>query len=291
MNRYEVTKKVGLLGIIGNIFLLIIKLAVSLVSHSKSLLADTINSTSDIFSSIMTFVGSKIAKAPSDDDHNFGHGKAEYIFSMLISIFMILVSCKIIIESCLSIINAQESTFSYYLIAVCLITIITKFCLYLYCKKLYKKNNNILIKASMKDHKSDTLLTTGVLISTILSKYGFYFFDGIIGTLISIYILISGIGIFLESYKVLMDVSLDKEEKEEILQFILSQNSILQVSNLHTVATGYKYIAILTIDVNGKMSTFDSHNIADELEKSIPQNFRKIYKVIVHVNPVQEFVK
>lgn len=287
MNRYEVTKKVGLLGIIGNIFLLVIKLAVSLVSNSKSLLADTINSAADIFSSVMTFVGSKIAKTPSDDDHNFGHGKAEYIFSMLISIFMILVACKIFLESCLSIFNSKESTFSYYLVLVCVVTIATKLGLYLYCKKLYQKHNNILIKASMKDHKSDTLLTTGVLVSAILSNYGFYFFDGIIGALISLYILISGVGIFLESYKVLMDVSLDKEEKEEIINFILSQEKIINVTEFDTVATGYKYIAILTIDVNGEMNTFDSHNIADELEKNVPKNFRKIYKVIVHVNPVK----
>lgn len=138
----------------------------------------------------------------------------------------------------------------------------------------------------MKDHRSDMMLTTGVLISTILSKYGFYYFDGIIGALISLYILASGISIFLESYKVLMDVSLGIKEKEEIIQFILSKENIINVSDFNTIATGYKYVAIITIDVNGELNTFASHNIADELEKVIPQNFRKIYRVIIHVNPI-----
>lgn len=287
MNRYEITKKVGLLGIIGNIFLLAIKLGIVSISKSKALLADTINSAGDIFSSLMTYIGNKIAANPSDEDHNFGHGKAEYIFSMLISIFMILVSCKIIIDSVISIITHQEANFSYYLVAVCIITIIVKCGLYLYCSKLYKKHNNILIKASMKDHRSDMMLTTGVLISTILSKYGFYYFDGIIGALISLYILATGISIFLESYKVLMDVSLGIKEKEEIIQFILSEENVINVSDFNTIATGYKYVATITIDVNGELNTFTSHNIADGLEKIIPQNFRKIYRVIIHVNPIQ----
>jgi len=286
MNRYESTKKVGLLGIIGNIFLLIIKLAVSLISHSESMLADAINSAGDIFSSVMTSIGNKIASVPKDEDHNFGHGKAEYIYSLIISIFMLIIASKILIDSCSSIINKDTFIFSYYLIVVCLVTILTKFCLYLYCHKEYKKHSNILIKASMKDHRNDMLLTTGTLISVILGKFGLYYFDGIFGAVISIYIMISGIGIFLESYKILMDVSIDNKEKENIIKFILENKEIKKVSDFYTIAVGYKYISILTIDVDGSLSTFTSHEIADILEKEIPKKFHKIYQVIIHVNPI-----
>ena len=116
MNRYESTRKVGLLGIIGNIFLLIIKIGVALISHSQALLADAINSAGDIFSSIMTSIGNKIASVPYDDDHNFGHGKAEYIFSLLISIFMLFIAAKILIDSIISIITKEQFIFSYYLV-------------------------------------------------------------------------------------------------------------------------------------------------------------------------------
>lgn len=287
MNRYESTKKVGMIGIIGNIFLLVIKIAVAFISHSQSILADAINSAGDIFSSIMTWVGNKIASAPYDEDHNFGHGKAEYIFSLLISVFMLIIACKILIDSVISIITKQEFIFSYYLIIVCLLTILTKFLLFLYCKNLYKKHKNILIKASMKDHRNDMLLTLGTLASVILGKYGYFFFDGIIGSLISLYILMSGIGIFLESYKVLMDVSLDKEEKEQIIKYISKNKKVKKVSDLKTIATGYKYIAILTIDVDGNLTTFASHDLADKLEKEISKKFRKIYKATIHVNPIE----
>ena len=99
--------------------------------------------------------------------------------------------------------------------------------------------------------------------------------------------MLSGIGIFLESYKILMDVSIDKETKEEIINYILKNKKIKNVSDFYTIATGYKYIAILMIDVDGNLSTFDSHKIADLLENAIPNNFRKIYKVIIHVNPIE----
>ena len=89
MDRFEQTKKAGLYGIIGNIFLLIIKGTVGFIFRSQAMIADAANSAGDIFASLMTFIGNKIASTPEDDNHNFGHGKAEYLFSMFIAISMI----------------------------------------------------------------------------------------------------------------------------------------------------------------------------------------------------------
>ncbi len=99
--------------------------------------------------------------------------------------------------------------------------------------------------------------------------------------------MISGIGIFLESYKVLMDISLKKEEINKIIKFILENKEVINVSDFNTVATGYKYIAILTIDVDGNLNTFTSHAIADKIEHEIAKEYRFIYKAIIHVNPIE----
>ncbi len=285
MNRYESTKKVSFIGLICNFFLMLLKLIFATISHSEALFADAINSTGDIFSSLMTYIGNRISSAPSDEDHNFGHGKAEYIFSLLIGIFMIFVASKILIDSLVSIFSHQKFIFSYYLILVCLITIITKICLYFYCQKEYAKHHNILVKACLKDHRNDSILSVCTLISIILGSFGYYIFDGIFGSIISLYIMITGIGLFLESYKILMDVSLDSEYKGKIIKYILDNKNILNVTDFYTVATGYKYIAILTINVDGNMSTFKSHALADSIEKGITKNYSKISKVIIHVNP------
>lgn len=98
-DRFKSTKRAGLFGIIGNVVLLIIKGFIGLITGSQAMIADSINSASDIFASLMTFIGNKIASEPNDESHNFGHGKAEYIFSLFISISMIVVSAKLLINS------------------------------------------------------------------------------------------------------------------------------------------------------------------------------------------------
>ena len=99
--RFKRTKRVGILGILGNIFLLIIKGIVGFATKSQSMIADSFNSAGDIFASLMTFIGNKISSEPRDDTHNFGHGKAEYIFSMFIGISMVLVSFKLCMILCM----------------------------------------------------------------------------------------------------------------------------------------------------------------------------------------------
>lgn len=286
MNRYESTKKVSFLGIVGNIFLLIIKFIVAVFSHSEAMMADAINSAGDIFSSAMSYIGNKIACVPSDEDHNFGHGKAEYIFSMFISIFMILVGMKILFSSVMAIIKGDTFQFSIYLIIVCLVTILVKLFLYLYSRNMFLKHQNILIKATMKDHRNDILLTSGTLLSVILGYFGYYFFDGIFGSITSIYIIFTGVGIMIEAYRVLMDASISKKDKNFIIDFILKYPEVIKVEDFYTVPVGYKYVVVLTIDLDGNLSTFASHDIADYIEKELVKNFKKIYKVIIHVNPV-----
>lgn len=177
MDRYKETKKAGILGIFGNIFLLIIKSIVGFISGSQAMIADSANSAGDIFASLMTFIGNKIASEPKDDTHNFGHGKAEYIFSLFISISMTIVALKLLYDSIISLINNNEFESSMFLITVCIITILVKLCLFLYTNSLSKKYPNILLDANKKDHRNDCIVTTFTLISIILSYYNIYWFD------------------------------------------------------------------------------------------------------------------
>ena len=94
MERFKKARLASILGIIGNIFLLIIKGIVGFITNSQAMIADFFNSAGDVLSSVLTYVGNKISSKPRDDDHNLGHGKAEYIYSMLISIAMILMALK-----------------------------------------------------------------------------------------------------------------------------------------------------------------------------------------------------
>lgn len=282
--RFNDIKKAGMAGILGNIFLLIIKGFIGVITRSQSMIADAFNSASDILASLMTFIGNKISSEPKDDDHNFGHGKAEYIFSLFISITMILVSLKLLIDSIIRLVNKSYFEFSWILVIVCILTIITKLILYIYTKKLFNKYDSILLKSNYKDHKNDCIVTTFTLISILCGLFEIYWVDGIVGIGISIWIFITGLGIFTESYNILMDVSLDSKTKEIIMDLVKEHKEIKNCYNLYCAPMGYHYLVIFTIAVDGNMSTYDSHKLANHLEKDV-EALDKVEKAVVHVHP------
>ena len=286
MNRFKSTKLASIFGILGNILLMIIKGIVALLTGSQAMIADAFNSAGDIFSSLMTYIGNKISSKPSDEDHNLGHGKAEYIYSMLISISMILMAMFVLNDSFISLVKGKTYDFSIWLIVVCLITIIVKLFLFLYTNKVYKKYNNLLVKANSKDHFNDMIITSVNLVSCILSIYGIYFLDGVVGIIISLWIMYTSIKLFIESYNVLMDKSISIETKNEVYEIIDRHKEIKKVIHFNSTPVGYKYQISFTIYVDGNMSTFDSHDIANKLEKEIIKEIDEIYLVIIHVNPI-----
>ena len=291
MNRFREVKIASIVGILGNLFLLIIKSIIGIISNSQAMIADAFNSAGDIFSSFMTFIGNKIASTPSDDDHNLGHGKAEYIYSLLISIVMILMTITIFKNSFSSILNGSKYTFSIWLIIVCLTTMIVKASLYLYTNSISKKCNNLLIKANSKDHRNDFFITTLNLISVIFAENNFYLLDGIVGIGIAIWIFITAINIFKESYDVLMDKSISSDTKQRVFEIIKRHKEIKKVIHFNSTPVGYRYQISFTIYVDGNLSTFKSHDIANKLEKEIVKELDEIYLTVIHVNPMKISVK
>ena len=287
MKRFKSIKIASIFGILGNLFLLIIKAAIGFVTNSQAMIADAFNSAGDIISSVMTFIGNQIASIPSDDDHNLGHGKAEYIYSMLISIAMILMGLFVFKDSINSIFNHNKYQFSIWLVIVCIVTIITKLCLFIYTDKLSKKYNNLLIKANSKDHRNDCVITLCNLFACLLTLLDVYWFDGVVGALISIWMILTSLKIFKESYDVLMDKSISDETKKKVYEIINSHEEIKKVIHFNSTPVGYKYQISFTIYVDGNLTTFESHKIADNLEKEIGKKMEEIYLTVIHVNPIE----
>ena len=287
MNKFKSIKKASVLGIIGNLFLLVIKGIVAIIFKSESMLADTFNSAGDIFTSLMTFIGNKISSKPIDDDHNLGHGKAEYVFSLIISIVMIFIGFIVIKNSVIKILNKNNLEFSKWLIIVCLITIFVKFLLFLYTNYLSKKFHNILIKANSKDHLNDIFVTLVNMSAIILASRNINYVDSVFGILISIWIMYSYLKIFIESYHVLMDRSISLEQKEEVIKILNKYPEIIKYNHFNATPIGYEYQISISIFVDGNLSTFKSHEIADKLEKEIVSTIDNIYLAVIHVNPIK----
>ena len=285
MGRYKTTRIASILGILGNLFLLIIKGIIGLITHSQAMIADSINSASDIVSSALTYVGNRIASKPRDDDHHLGHGKAEYIYSMLISILIIMVAVSVFKDSLLSFWRVNEFNFSFWYIVVCVVTILTKLGLFLYTNHLYKKYHNLLILANSRDHRNDMIVTLFTLLSGVFVYFNIYWVDSLVGLGISIFILIAGIKVFIESYNVLMDKAMSEETEKEVMDIIAKYSEVKKIQHFNATPVGYMYQVSFTIFVDGNMSTYESHDIANKLEKEISA-LDDIYLTIIHVNPI-----
>lgn len=271
-------------GIVANLFLLALKFLGGIFFKSQGLIADAINSFGDVFSSVVTLIGSKISEKPEDIDHEFGHGKAEYVASFLIGIFMIIVGLDTLYSSARAAIRNQRFELSYILVLIPLITIFVKTILYVLVKFIAKKKKSVLIEANAADHRNDVMLSIGVLVGIVFGYSGYYFVDGIIGTIISIIIIITGIKIAREAYDILIDKCIDANISKELKEQIMKFNGVNHIDEVKSKPTGDKHILIVKISVDPNMTVLESHKIAGMIRDKMRKN-DKIYDTIVHINP------
>lgn len=195
------------------------------------------------------------------------------------------LAVKIAIDGTKSLINSSEFTFSYLLILVCIITVLVKLGLYFYSKRIGKKSENILILANSQDHINDVWTTSSVLIGVIFGKFGIYFVDGLVAIVIAMKILFEAIKIFMESYNVLLDSSMNNETLEKLKEIVKQNEAVDHIDKITSKSVGNKYIVIVKISVDGNMTVNESHKIAGKIKADLMKE-KKVYDVVVHVNPV-----
>jgi len=283
-NASIAAKKVGIIGIICNLFLLIIKFIVGLVFKSQGLMADAVNSFGDVFSSVITYVGGKISEKPADEDHEFGHGKAEFVASFVIGIFMVIISLETLYKGIMSIINNNAFNFSYFLIIVPVVTIIIKGIMYFYCYKQFNKHDSLLILSNAKDHRNDIILSLGVIIGIVFGYFGYCFVDGMVGILISGVIIITGLKIIKEAYDILIDKCIDVEIVNEMKNKVEQIEGVNHLDSIKSKPTGNMHMLIVKVSVDPEMTVRKSHNIAAQIRSDL-RDYSNVYDAVVHINP------
>ena len=284
MDRFQSTKKVAILGVTANILLMGLKLSIGFLSRSQSMVADGFNSAGDVFASVMTYIGNKIASQPKDEDHPYGHGKAEYIFSMIISFSLLLVSSEILKSSIHAIFSRKVFLFSWWLVSIAVFTILVKLALYLYTRMAGHREDNLLVLANSEDHRNDIFVTASTLFGIVLGNQGLYWLDGVVGIGISVWIAFTGIKIFFSSYRVLMDTNMDEILENDIIKEIRSINGVDHIDKITAKPIGFKYIIIVKVSVLGDMTVNESHGIAAEIKAKL-KSLKNVGDVVVHINP------
>ena len=275
------------IGIIFNLFLVAIKGAAGFLGHSNALIADAIESSSDILTSIIVVVGLKIAAKPADTDHPYGHGKAEPIAGLVVSLSLFGAAAVIIFRSIheIAIPNSAPESFTLWILVV---AIIIKESLFRYVSSIGSSVGSIAVKNDAWHHRSDAITSTaafiGISISLIGGK-GFEKADGIAALIASAIIIFNAFKMLKPAVMEIMDTAPPEDIKEKVIKVARQVDGVLYIDKCFVRKMGLEYFVDIHIIVDGNISVHDghliSHNVKDTLIKKLP----RIADVLAHIEP------
>lgn len=285
-NRFDEANKVTLLSILWNVILTIIKLLAGILGRSSSMIADAMHSASDIISSIGVLIGNKIAKAPNDKDHNYGHEKAETLVSFLLSLLLIFVSLKIGYDGVKSLFHLDQVKIPTILpLVVSVISIVIKEYQYRITIKVANKINSPSLKADAWHHRSDALSSIAAFIGIGGSMLGFKALDPLAAIVVALFVAKVGFDILKDSANELMDSSISEDEESKIIEIAKNTAGVIHLGELKSRKHGAMAYLDLTICVNKNLTVFEGHEIASNLEKCLIESMRFIKGITIHVEP------
>lgn len=282
---------IGIFGIITNTLISIVKIIFGFIFVSIALISDGINNLGDSLSSIVTMIGLKAGNKAADKDHPFGHQRLEYISALIISMIIMSAGVTVLKSSIESIIeyfnhisNLNIDNIVLFLIILGISILIKLWQLYLYLSTA-KILNSLAVKADAIDALSDLFTTTGVLISGLLYYYGNINIDGIVGALISIYIIVQAISLMKTTIDPLLGSNPTQEEVNRIISIIKSYEGVLSVHDLviHNYGPSTNYVTV-HVGVSSADSITKSHDLIDRIEKDFKQKMD--LNLTIHMDPV-----
>lgn len=277
----------GIFGIVSNVILVIIKVFIGILSMSISIIADAINNLSDFFSSLLTLIGFKVASKPADKEHPFGHQRMEYVISLIISLIIIFVGIELLSTSIQGIITPNEIKVDLITYIILGISIFIKLIQGLFYYSAGKKISSVSLKASFKDSLFDCISTSIVLIGSLISKLINYNLDGILGSLVSVFIIISSLGLVKESISPLIGERPNKELIKNIKAEVLSNPQVLGIHDMIFHEYGVSKIFLsMHVELDANMGFLSAHELIDELELQIHNKYH--VEIVMHMDPIEK---
>lgn len=276
----------GIVGIFLNLCLFAVKLLAGIVSASISVIADAFNNLSDAGSSVVTYLGFKLARRPADREHPFGHGRYEYVTGLGISVVILLVGVELL-KSSVSKIFAPEEQTSITLLSIIIlaVSVIVKLWMFFSNKAISKKINSSALKATAVDSLSDCVATSIVLIGLIVSKFSGFNIDGWLGALVAVFILFAGVSTFRESLSPLLGNPPDAEFVNEIKNTVMQSKMVVGIHDLivHDYGPG-RCIISLHAEVPCNVDILKAHDEIDLVEKELERRYNCL--ATIHMDPI-----
>ncbi len=284
--RTSVGKLSGIVGILNNLFLFVIKFVIGTIVHSVSIQADGVNNLTDAGSNIISILSFHFANKPADKDHPFGHERTETIASLFVGILILVLGFETAKESISKVIHPGSIDFRLASVIILFVSIIVKFWMYTYNKKLSKTYDSSLLEASALDSISDVCGTMAVLVSTLLSPVLHFNLDGYMGIVVSGIIIYGAYGLLRDMINSLIGEAPDPELVHNIVDRIMAHPAIIGVHDmmLHNYGPN-KIFASAHVEVDSSKDIFETHDHIDNIEREVKENMN--IDLVLHMDPVK----
>lgn len=284
-DRAKIAKETSFLGLISNILAALLKVILYTFTGSISILSDAVNNITDCVSSIISIIGIKLAAKPRDRDHPYGHGRLEYLISLVVSGIVLSVGFQFLRTSVGKILHPLAITYPKSTIVVLIITIFIKFWQASFYAQVARAIDSTTLKAQEKDSLSDTLITLVVIVAIVIEKFTGKILDGYVGVLVALFILYTAISLIYETISIILGRGLSEETKHEIKSKVSTYDGISNVHNMMVTDFGPDNIIVLidaALDYN--LTLEEAHNIVDKVEREVSELLG--IKLIIHADPL-----
>ena len=276
----------SIVGIFCNVFLFAVKFVVGFILNSVSVTADAFNNLSDAGSSIISFVGVKMAEKPADRDHPFGHGRIEYIAALVVSFLVLEVGFTFLKDSIGKIRTPEALNFQTVSVAILIVSIAVKLWLGLFNRKLGERINSKVMMAVFTDSMGDVITTGATILSLIFFRLTGINIDGLVGVGVALVVMLAGVGIARDTLEPLIGEAIDPEVYKEIKSFVESYDGIEGTHDLlvHNYGPG-RSMASIHAEVPNDVDIEQSHEIIDRIEREAAKKLGIF--LVIHMDPVE----
>ena len=279
-------------GIFGNVFLAVFKTFAGIFGHSAAMISDAVHTLSDIFATIIAFVGVSLSRKEADKEHPYGHERLECVASIILSVILFGTGLSIGVSCARSIWHKTYLTSELPgLIALiaAIVSIAVKEAMFWFTMYYAKRCKSSAFKADAWHHRSDAISSVGALIGIIGARHGFPILDQVAGIVICLMILKVAVDIFKDAVDKMLDSSCDEEFENSIItyveEFSKREGQEIGIDMLKTRKFGERIYVDIEINADGNMTLNQSHGIAERLHDALESDFSDIKHVMVHVNP------
>ncbi|WP_333650295.1 cation diffusion facilitator family transporter [Lacrimispora sp.] len=273
-------------GICCNIILFCAKIFVGLMVNSISVMADGFNNLSDAASSIIGFVGVKLAGKPADEEHPFGHGRVEYIAAFIVAFLVIQVGFSLFKTSLEKIFHPEEMVFKGISVFILLLSVCVKLWLAAFNRKLGKRIQSAVMKATAADSLGDVVATSAAMVSLLFYGIWGLNIDGIVGLMVSLVVMWAGVSIAKDTLAPLIGEPIDPRLYGEITSFVESYDGIIGSHDLIVHNYGpSRSMASIHAEVPNDVNVDVSHEIIDRIEREALKKFGIF--LVIHMDPVE----